>query len=51
MCRALVKVAKGLDIKVIITGIENKEQLAHFSSLKTEGYQGYIMPAEDVKSR
>lgn len=46
LCRALVNVAKGLKIEVIITGIEDKEQLSHFSSLKLEGYQGYISPVE-----
>ncbi|MGB1262446.1 MAG: bifunctional diguanylate cyclase/phosphodiesterase [Cognaticolwellia sp.] len=48
LCRALVNVAKGLDIDVIITGIEDKEQLSHFNSLKAAGYQGYISPVEDV---
>ncbi|TWX52200.1 bifunctional diguanylate cyclase/phosphodiesterase [Colwellia hornerae] len=48
LCRALVNVAKGLGIAVIITGIEDQEQLAAFNSLKAEGYQGYISPVEDV---
>jgi len=48
LCRALINVAKGLNIEVIITGIEDNEQLAHFNSLKVEGYQGYISPVEDV---
>jgi EAL domain-containing protein (putative c-di-GMP-specific phosphodiesterase class I) len=48
LCRALVNVAKGLQIDVIITGIENNEQLAHFNLLKAEGYQGYISPVEDI---
>ena len=48
LCRALVNIAKGLKISVIITGVEDKEQLAHFSSLKAEGYQGYISPVEAV---
>lgn len=48
LCRALINVAKGLNIEVIITGIEDKEQLAHFNSLRVEGYQGYISPVEDV---
>jgi diguanylate cyclase (GGDEF)-like protein len=48
LCRALINVAKGLNIPVIITGIEDKEQLTHFISLKAEGYQGYISPVEDV---
>jgi diguanylate cyclase (GGDEF)-like protein len=48
LCRALVNVAKGLQIDVIITGIEDKAQLTHFNSLKAEGYQGYISPVEDL---
>tara|TARA_R110000737_G_scaffold22022_2_gene40628 strand:+ start:5127 stop:7058 length:1932 start_codon:yes stop_codon:yes gene_type:complete len=49
LCRALVNVAKGLNIAVIITGIEDQAQLADFNSLKAEGYQGYISPVEDVE--
>jgi EAL domain-containing protein (putative c-di-GMP-specific phosphodiesterase class I) len=48
LCRALMSVAKGLDIEVIITGIEDKEQLKHFSSLRADGYQGYISAPEDI---
>jgi len=50
MCRALISVARGLNIKVIITGIEDQLQLEHFSSLKADGYQGYISTPEDVSS-
>jgi len=50
VCRALVNVAKGLNIDVIVTGIEDAEQLSHFHSLKAAGYQGYISPVEDVAS-
>ncbi|WDE08531.1 EAL domain-containing protein [Thalassomonas viridans] len=48
MCRALINVARGLNINVIITGIEDQLQLEHFSSLKADGYQGYISTPEDV---
>jgi len=48
LCRALMNVAKGLNIQVIITGIEDEAQLTNFSSLKADGYQGYISPVEDV---
>lgn len=51
LCRALVNVAKGLDINVIITGIEDEEQLSHFSSLKLEGYQGYLAPVEEIDEK
>ncbi|GAC18611.1 bifunctional diguanylate cyclase/phosphodiesterase [Paraglaciecola arctica] len=48
MCRALINVANGLNIDVIITGIENAEQLQHFTSLRADGYQGYISAPEDI---
>lgn len=48
MCRALINVAKGLNIEVIITGIESQEQLRNFTSLRAEGYQGYISAPEDI---
>ena len=48
LCRALLNVAKGLNIEVIITGIEEQEQLEYFKLLKADGYQGYISPVEDV---
>ena len=48
LCRALVNVAKGLDIEVIITAIEDDEQLSHFKALRTDGYQGYICPPTDI---
>jgi diguanylate cyclase (GGDEF)-like protein len=48
MCRALINVAKGLNIDVIITGIENKQQLQQFASLRADGYQGYIAAPEDI---
>lgn len=48
MCRALINVANGLNIDVIITGIENKEQLQQFTSLRSDGYQGYISAPQDI---
>ncbi|MGJ8680131.1 bifunctional diguanylate cyclase/phosphodiesterase [Paraglaciecola sp.] len=48
MCRALTNVAKGLNIEVIITGIENSDQLKRFASLRANGYQGYISAPEDI---
>jgi EAL domain-containing protein (putative c-di-GMP-specific phosphodiesterase class I) len=48
VCRALINVAKGLNIEVIITGIEDQEQLENFRSLKADGYQGYISAPEDI---
>lgn len=51
MCRALINVARGLNIEVIITGIENTQLLEKFSSLKVEGYQGYIIPPQEIFAR
>lgn len=48
LCRALVNIAKGLNIKVIITAIENQQQLEQVRVLRTEGYQGYISAPQDV---
>lgn len=48
LCRALVNVAKGLGIEVVITAIEDEAQLQRFRSLSTEGYQGYISPPQDI---
>jgi diguanylate cyclase (GGDEF)-like protein len=48
MCRALINVAKGLNIEVIITGIEDQEQLERFTSLRADGYQGYISAPENI---
>jgi diguanylate cyclase (GGDEF)-like protein len=48
MCRALINIAKGLNIDVIITGIENQQQLQQFATLRADGYQGYISAPEDI---
>ncbi|WP_293759123.1 EAL domain-containing protein [uncultured Paraglaciecola sp.] len=48
MCRALINIAKGLNIDVIITGIENQQQLQQFASLRADGYQGYISAPQDI---
>ncbi|KFZ36119.1 diguanylate cyclase [Shewanella mangrovi] len=48
LCRALVNVAKGLDISVIVTGIQEQTQLARFDSFKVQGYQGFIAPPENI---
>ena len=44
LCRALINVAKGLDIQVIATGIEEEAQLKRFIPLKTNAYMGFISP-------
>ncbi len=48
LCRALVNVAKGLNIDVIITGIEDEKQLEGFKALSPTGFQGYIYPPEEI---
>ncbi|MGX9462962.1 EAL domain-containing protein [Shewanella sp. A14] len=49
LCRALVNVAKGLDIQVIVTGIQDKDQLTRFTELRVDAYQGFIAPPVNVK--
>ena len=49
MCRALVNVAKGIDTDVIVTAIEDIEQLSFFKEFDIDGYQGFINPPVKVK--
>ncbi|GIU19526.1 MULTISPECIES: EAL domain-containing protein [unclassified Shewanella] len=49
LCRALINVAKGLDIEVIATGIEEEAQLKRFIPLKTNAYMGFISPPTAVE--
>ena len=49
LCRALINVAKGLDIEVIVTGIEERAQLERFVPLKTNAYMGYVSPPVDIE--
>ena len=44
LCRALVNIARGLNIKVVITGIEDDKHLETIKPLRADGYQGYIEP-------
>ena len=48
LCRAIINVARGLDIQVIVTGIQEKAQLERFNELKTDAYQGFIVPPENI---
>lgn len=48
LCRALVNVAKGLNIHVIVTGIEDEKQLENFKPLSPQGYQGFIYPPQEI---
>ncbi|MCF1431627.1 MAG: EAL domain-containing protein [Shewanella sp.] len=48
LCRALINIARGLGIQVIITGIQEEVQLKNFSGLDIHGFQGFIKPPQDV---
>ena len=48
LCRALINVLKGLNIEVIVTAIEDENQLENFKSLRVDGYQGYIAPPQEI---
>ncbi|ABV85690.1 EAL domain-containing protein [Shewanella pealeana] len=49
LCRALINVAKGLDIEIIATGIEEEAQLKRFIPLKTNAYMGFISPPTAIE--
>ncbi|QYJ90327.1 MULTISPECIES: EAL domain-containing protein [Shewanella] len=49
LCRALVNVARGLDIQIIVTGIQEQPQLARFEPLKANAYMGYLYPPTRVE--
>ncbi|MBW8184612.1 bifunctional diguanylate cyclase/phosphodiesterase [Shewanella nanhaiensis] len=49
LCRAIINVARGLDIKVIVTGIEEMPQLERFVPLKTNAFMGYIFPPTEIE--
>ncbi|WP_369434538.1 EAL domain-containing protein [Psychromonas sp. MME1] len=44
LCQALISIAHGLNIKVVMTGIQNEQHLQSMRSLHTEAYQGFIDP-------
>jgi diguanylate cyclase (GGDEF)-like protein len=48
LCRALVNIGRGLNINVIVTGIEDAKHLKTIMTLRADGYQGYILPPVDV---
>ena len=51
LCRALVNIARGLSIKVIITGIEDDKHLQTIKLLRADGYQGYIKPPVPINNQ
>jgi diguanylate cyclase (GGDEF)-like protein len=50
LCRALVNVARGLDIQIIVTGIQEEGQLERFAPLKTNAFQGFIDPPVHIET-
>ncbi len=48
LCRALVNIGRGLNINVIVTGIEDEKHLSTIMTLRADGYQGYILPPVDI---
>ncbi|WP_019025646.1 bifunctional diguanylate cyclase/phosphodiesterase [Colwellia piezophila] len=50
LCRALLNIARGLNIKAIITGVEDDKHLQTIKPLRADGYQGYIMPPVEINT-
>lgn len=48
LTQAVIKTARGLDIEVIITAIEDNDQLDIVSELEATGYQGFITAPSDI---
>jgi len=48
IAQAVINIGRGLEIDVIITGVEDAEQLDIISSLSATGYQGFITPPNDI---
>ena len=48
VARALISIARGFNIKAIITGIEDEAHLDIIKGLRADAYQGYISPPVDV---
>ncbi|TEW55376.1 EAL domain-containing protein [Psychromonas sp. RZ22] len=48
LTRAIINTARGLDIDVIITAVEDNEQLNRLRSLQATGYQGFITAPSDI---
>ena len=48
LTQAVINTVRGLDIEVIITAIEDNDQLELVSSLQATGYQGFITAPSDI---
>ena len=44
LSRAVINTARGVGIEVIITAVEDTEQLDRLRGLHANGYQGFITP-------
>ncbi len=54
ICKAIINLAKSLDLQIIAEGVETQEQLAFLKQHDCHSYQGYLfnrpLPAEDIPS-
>jgi len=48
LTRAVINTALGLGVEVIITGVEDYQQLERVNGLYATGYQGFIIPPSDL---
>lgn len=48
VARALISIARGFNIKAIVTGIEDEAHLDTIKRLRVDAYQGYISPPVDI---
>lgn len=48
LTQAVINTARGLGIEVILTAIENNEELVIVQALEASGYQGFITPPSDL---
>ncbi|MGF1757874.1 EAL domain-containing protein [Photobacterium sagamiensis] len=48
LCRALINIARGMEINIILTGIQTREQVDYAATLNTCAYQGFIAPPVDI---
>lgn len=48
LAKAVINTARGLDIEVILTGIEEQQQVQLLKGLQAVGYQGFITAPRDI---
>lgn len=49
LTRAIVNTARGLEIEVILTGVEEQKQLQLLTAMHASGYQGFITAPQDIQ--